>query len=1113
MEDIIAQKQINVGFSHRVIFRSMNSYQKLMHKPENNQLILYDGKTVYDYNYRREQEAAKLNFYQFTNQKSIVNATFVNKYKVYMVLCEDWRLYVFRRNFDLLNKFPFDSKYSVGMHYLEESDQILLIGVDSIELVKLGITTNIHQSKFLTNIKFEIEMISSQSITQILDWNKGYFITGKGEIDDDQYLFIWSLKDLVIYSMKKLDIIYKMQNLGKREKSISEILFMREYRYVVSGYNDGTIKVWTLSNNKKIIHTFDGHTRQIDSFTLHTDKRMFWSASEDMTIRLWNLDTFTNMYTFHLQGSFHKILLINHQKFIAEQEGEICIGNISSENELICKHYGNIVAFDKSYKNYYVGKVSGNIEYLTFTLDNNSGMSIYVPYFKTQENLHDLSKIPISVFYPPPKSNNIIEIISCPYEENIFYMLVEGGDICRYRLEKDTGIVEDTYSSEQIMDADCHPLNQKATTIKFLKAFPPQIDVEINDIRIREHEEKVESSFENLTELFLKNQLMTLGCSKGSIVFLNINDMKKVYARFSFHREQILQIDSVYSSSHQDFLLVSLCEEYRIKVVKFHQNKIQCIQGYDLKQNIRMYSCFDQLFLLNLNGEFEVFSLNQDADLVCKQSDEGNFHESKIISIDFLPAKQYVLTAAEDNKVKLWHMEKILLAQVNIYENLCGAYFASDDGDILISHNGKISLIKEFHFGIKQSQIEQINDKVAKQDRLIISIDEFYNTLKFQQYQSNIRLNYSSKGNRNVNFVEEDQFKKNSFVMMNPSLISLNQTNQSGLYMNLSQSQINPANMNVNAVTATHHNSGGSNNYTNFASANYSILNTKKSNKQLQSQSPSKGDHRTSILVNGQKRMHSLSMIEERDQDQSKVVQLTGQNTNRNKDLNKSSIEDLNISTQKKQSLLNSSFTTNVRRSNNFSDNNQKTAFQNNSQSLGMRNNNQTKSPKYIQSMPQSLSPFSHANIQVDKQKKTKPMTIVEQQYAQKMQAQQQNHIAQQKQQQKQANQTRTTTFIDSQNSQIDNYKKLTALPKIGPSNHRPLTIIEKFTNEKLLSKKVLTRRDITLNKIIMRNLVRNQQAIQAVYETQIVQGMKMNNNSSFYSKNDKSTMSIFDKK
>lgn len=109
--------------------------------------------------------------------------------QVFMVLCEDWRLYVFRRNLELLNKFPFDSKYSVGMHYIEESDTLLLLGVDcnflipiinplrqftllyiyinhtslAIELVKLSIATNIHQSKFLSNIKFEIEILGNVS--------------------------------------------------------------------------------------------------------------------------------------------------------------------------------------------------------------------------------------------------------------------------------------------------------------------------------------------------------------------------------------------------------------------------------------------------------------------------------------------------------------------------------------------------------------------------------------------------------------------------------------------------------------------------------------------------------------------------------------------------------------------------------------------------------------------------------------------------------------------------------------------------------------------------------------------------------------------------------------
>ena len=44
----------------------------------------------------------------------------------------------------------------------------------------------------------------------------------------------------------------------------------------------------------------------------------------------------------------------------------MCIGNISTENQLLCKHYGKVLYFDKSFQ--------GN--FLTFTLDNNTGLSL-----------------------------------------------------------------------------------------------------------------------------------------------------------------------------------------------------------------------------------------------------------------------------------------------------------------------------------------------------------------------------------------------------------------------------------------------------------------------------------------------------------------------------------------------------------------------------------------------------------------------------------------------------------------------------------------------------------------------------------------------------------------
>ncbi len=54
-------------------------------------------------------------------------------------------------------------------------------------------------------------------------------------------------------------------------------------------------------------------------------------------------------------------------------------------------------------------------------------------------------------------------------------MLVETGEICKYRLQKETGIVEELYEVEAIQDQEGHALGQKASIIKFMKLFPPKV--------------------------------------------------------------------------------------------------------------------------------------------------------------------------------------------------------------------------------------------------------------------------------------------------------------------------------------------------------------------------------------------------------------------------------------------------------------------------------------------------------------------------------------------------------------------------------------------------------------------------------------------------------------
>lgn len=46
-----------------------------------------------------------------------------------MVLCEDWKLYIFTEELELLTKIKWESKYTVCFRLVEEISAFLMVGV------------------------------------------------------------------------------------------------------------------------------------------------------------------------------------------------------------------------------------------------------------------------------------------------------------------------------------------------------------------------------------------------------------------------------------------------------------------------------------------------------------------------------------------------------------------------------------------------------------------------------------------------------------------------------------------------------------------------------------------------------------------------------------------------------------------------------------------------------------------------------------------------------------------------------------------------------------------------------------------------------------------------
>ena len=60
-------------------------------------------------------------------------------------------------------------------------------------------------------------------------------------------------------------------------------------KYIVSGSNDNTIKIWNFET-KAEIRTLTGHRDTIRSVAISSDSSSIVSASFDSTIRIWNLE-------------------------------------------------------------------------------------------------------------------------------------------------------------------------------------------------------------------------------------------------------------------------------------------------------------------------------------------------------------------------------------------------------------------------------------------------------------------------------------------------------------------------------------------------------------------------------------------------------------------------------------------------------------------------------------------------------------------------------------------------------------------------------------------------------------------------------------------------------
>jgi WD40 repeat protein len=105
-----------------------------------------------------------------------------------------------------------------------------------------------------------------------------------------------------MHQLDNIKLLSRLKALGKKENVVTAAVYNAAYDYLAIGYQSGLLRVWKVDgNSKQSVYAFEGHGRQILSLQNHErDSALLMSVANDLTMRVWNIDTFHFVILFRL---------------------------------------------------------------------------------------------------------------------------------------------------------------------------------------------------------------------------------------------------------------------------------------------------------------------------------------------------------------------------------------------------------------------------------------------------------------------------------------------------------------------------------------------------------------------------------------------------------------------------------------------------------------------------------------------------------------------------------------------------------------------------------------------------------------------------------------------
>ena len=299
----------------------------------------------------------------------------------------------------------------------------------------------------------------------------------------------------------------------------------------------------------------------------------------------------------------------------------------------------------------------------------------------------------MTTIYPPPSAHDLKDVFFLEKQKKLL-LLLDSGVICIFNIQGETGLLEKMIRNGEITDSESRPVLFPIICMKLVKCKPPQYDCELV---FRKHglQDMQDSDF------------IAMSAGKGTLLFMSVDKIDKIFSRFSMHRESIIIIEEIPG------YVITMCSANIIMVSAFKENILVKVKKIELKSQISFLKGLepDKIFLSFATGQTEILHF-QDGVLM-RLINKDFESDALIISVDIVQENKLIATVSSNNMVQILTFEKQLLHEIKFPHQISSVVIINET--IYTSYKQMTTAIKiKDMFPLGYTESEEINEDYFK---------------------------------------------------------------------------------------------------------------------------------------------------------------------------------------------------------------------------------------------------------------------------------------------------------------------------------------------------------------------------------------------------------------